>query len=184
MSFQFPEPRQYGPAAGRRAYAWRDPPTNEVGMPVGCRMRFGRGVGQLSVGWFVAYSTGIEFQTVASLVVPDAPDNRPEQQELRLRLLAGLSLEVVLPGGQKVPRRLIAATEPESPVLTRHPGSGSGSASQWRETHDWFLWPLPPQGRLAFVCTWREVGIDGEVVEVDGERFRAASRHSLAFWSE
>ena len=116
MNFEFPTPKKRGPASRRWPLPWSDPPEGEVGMPVGYRFRFIQpALAQLTVGEFVAYSTGVEFETVATLVMSDPPHNRLELDDLRTRLLSGLAVEIILPDGTVVSARSSgsSATEPQ-----------------------------------------------------------------------
>jgi hypothetical protein len=55
--------------------------------------------------------------------------------------------------------------EPESPVLQGR--GGSGSTSSWDQR--FWLWPLPPTGRLGFVCEWPAAGIELTRVDIDAQ---------------
>jgi len=133
MTFEFPRSHEYGPPSRRTAYGWSDPPQEEVGMPVGFRMRVGQGNSYVTFGWFVAYSTGFEFQTVASLVIPDALNDMTRVDDVRTKLRGGLNVEMVWPDGQTLRSRSISDGQPDGPALTRHPEGGSGGETHWRE---------------------------------------------------
>lgn len=187
MNFEFPTPKKRGPASRRWPLPWSDPPEGEVGMPVGYRFRFTQpALAQLTVGEFVAYSTGVEFETVATLVMSDPPDNRLELDDLRTRLLSGLAVEIILPDGTVVSARSSGspATEPQPPALTRLWHGRGGGRAHWTQRDTWYLWQPPVAGTLTFVCRWPEVGIDERVHEVEAERIRSASQQALRFWRQ
>ena len=49
-----------------------------------------------------------------------------------------------------------APPTPEGPVLQM--GGGGGGAGNWRQNI--WVWPLPPPGRLTFVCQWPQAGVE------------------------
>jgi hypothetical protein len=53
--------------------------------------------------------------------------------------------------------------EPTAPVLSGR--NGSGWADTW--LHHFWIWPLPPRGRLEFVCEWPAAGIPLIRTELD-----------------
>lgn len=53
--------------------------------------------------------------------------------------------------------------EPAGPVL--QPGGGGGGGGSWRQ-HYW-VWPLPPPGRVTFVCQWPAAEIELTRCDVD-----------------
>jgi hypothetical protein len=69
---------------------------------------------------------------------------------------------------------------PEGPVL--RPGGGGGGGG--RRRHDFWVWPLPPEGPLAFVCEWPAAGIPETRSEVDSALVRDAASHAVPLWSD
>ncbi len=82
--------------------------------------------------------------------------------------------------------------EPEGPVLWSMGGGGGGG--RWHQ--DFWVWPLPPAGPLAFVCEWPAAGIALTRTEVDAQVLldaaararelfpdRASSDHPGSTWS-
>ncbi|PRY09918.1 hypothetical protein [Kineococcus rhizosphaerae] len=67
---------------------------------------------------------------------------------------------------------------PPAPVLTA--GGGSGSES-WVEQEYW-LWPLPPAGRLRLTCQWLDQGIDASAHDLDAEPFLQAAARAQPLW--
>lgn len=70
--------------------------------------------------------------------------------------------------------------EPSKPVL--NPEGGGGSDSRYDLQH--WVWPLPPPGRLAFVCAWPVEHIAESRVEIDAEQIRQAATRAIKLWPE
>ncbi len=67
---------------------------------------------------------------------------------------------------------------PARAVLT-HNGGGGGVHSF---DHDFWVWPLPPAGPLAFVCEWLAQGIPLTRIEIDGSPIVAAAARAEVLW--
>jgi hypothetical protein len=67
---------------------------------------------------------------------------------------------------------------PEHPQLT----GGGGGGSERSVDHDYWLWPLPPAGRLRVVCQWLDQGIEMSVHDLDAEPFVAAAARAVPVW--
>ena len=76
------------------------------------------------------------------------------------------------------PRPVGAQWEPDRPVL-QGGGGGGGSRSVDR---DYWLWPLPPAGRLLVVCQWPDQGIETTSQELDAGPFLEAARRARPLW--
>jgi len=155
-------------------------------MPVGYRFRFAGSSSALTVGWFVAYSSGCEFQSIADFMIAQPPDNPVALNRLRTELLAGLNLHVVMPDGTALSAQSFwnNDVEPAAPVLTRRSLGGGGGDAYWRQRDSWYLWPLPPEGALTVAGSWPGVGIDGLVCELDATLIRSAGAESLKAWTD
>lgn len=71
--------------------------------------------------------------------------------------------------------------EPEGPVLMEQGGGGGGG--DWQQ--EFWVWPLPPPGPLAFVCEWPAQGIALTRAEVDARAvLDAAARAQVIFSDE
>jgi hypothetical protein len=69
---------------------------------------------------------------------------------------------------------------PDSPVLV--PRGGGGGMRHWSESL--WLWPLPPEGRLSFVCEWPAFGIALTRADVDAAPIRDAAARSRTLWDD
>jgi hypothetical protein len=69
---------------------------------------------------------------------------------------------------------------PRAPVLVRRGGEGSGQ--RWSQTL--WLWRLPPEGKLYFVCEWPELNIGLSRVQIDSALFHEAVRRSQTLWDD
>lgn len=69
--------------------------------------------------------------------------------------------------------------EPDHPVLTGQGGSGG----RYSADREYWLWPLPPPGRLLVVCQWTAHGIEATTQELDAGLILAAAARSRPLWS-
>jgi hypothetical protein len=71
--------------------------------------------------------------------------------------------------------------EPDSAKDIRFaPGGGHGGGRQSRQ--EFWVWPLPPPGPVAFVCEWPSYGIPESRVEVEAASIRAAASKAIEIW--
>jgi hypothetical protein len=68
---------------------------------------------------------------------------------------------------------------PDGPVLWERGGSGGGGG-RWREC--FWVWPLPPEGALSFVCEWPVAGIPETRTEIDSVLILDAAADPIAVW--
>jgi hypothetical protein len=69
---------------------------------------------------------------------------------------------------------------PPGPVM--HGGGGGGGGGEWRQS-EW-VWPLPPPGRLAFVCEWPAAGIALTRSEIDAQIVLDAAGRAQVIFSD
>jgi hypothetical protein len=55
---------------------------------------------------------------------------------------------------------------PDAPVMTSR-GGGGGDLRSWHQS--FWVWPLPPSGRLEFLCEWPAAGIPLTRAELDAD---------------
>jgi hypothetical protein len=70
--------------------------------------------------------------------------------------------------------------EPTGPVLQT--GGGGGGGGNWRQSV--WIWPLPPPGRLTFVCQWPEAGIELTRREIDAQVILDAAGRAQVIFSD
>lgn len=70
--------------------------------------------------------------------------------------------------------------EPASPRLI--PRGGGGGGTRWIQ--EYWLWPLPPPGSLAFVCEWPAQGVELTRAEIDAEAVIEAAERAEVLWEE
>lgn len=68
--------------------------------------------------------------------------------------------------------------EPDHPVLSGGGGGGGGRSVD----RDYWLWPLPPPGRLRVVCQWLDQGIEVHAEDLQSEPFLAAASRARPLW--
>jgi hypothetical protein len=152
-------------------------------VPVGT-LRFPRTEpSEVAITAVLAYSNGFEF-FVTRLLRPDGPGfdhSGPRPPALRRngpgvrqRMTVGLEFadgsQVIgnvpaPPGDDEPPRRIL--------------GFGGGTGSAHRGDECWWTWPLPPGGRMDFICRLDAVETR---VSMDAQLILDASRRSTQAW--
>lgn len=75
-----------------------------------------------------------------------------------------------------------AETSPDAPYMCGS-GSGGGDSNGWHGS--FWVWPLPPPGRLEFLCEWPDAEIPLTAAELDSAAIvEAASRAQKVFPSD
>jgi hypothetical protein len=74
-----------------------------------------------------------------------------------------------------------AAGVPAGPVL-RTGGGGSGGGGNWKQSV--WIWPLPPLGRLTFVCQWPAAGIELTRQDIDAQLLLDAAKRAQVIFAE
>lgn len=70
---------------------------------------------------------------------------------------------------------------PNGPVLSVA-GGGGGGGGRWH--HSFWVWPLPPEGPLAFVCEWPVADIPETRQEIDSASLRDAAAAAVVLWPD
>jgi hypothetical protein len=69
---------------------------------------------------------------------------------------------------------------PVGPILMPRGGGGGGRNWDFR----YWVWPLPPEGTLAFTCEWPGRGLSKSRYEVDAAEIRRAGGASKRLWND
>lgn len=69
---------------------------------------------------------------------------------------------------------------PQGPIL--QPGGGGSGGT--RADMNFWVWPLPPAGSLAFVCEWPAYGISLSRHEIDSALIRTAAAQTTPLWPD
>jgi len=70
--------------------------------------------------------------------------------------------------------------EPPGPVLMQ--GGGGGGNGEWES--EFWLWPMPPPGPVAFVVEWPAEQVELARQEIDAALFLDAAAKSEVLWPE
>lgn len=179
MSFfeDLPEPPPPPPPAPRPP--WLGAPADEVGVSAGTRA-FSTHEGRIAFAVIdvIAYSTGFEVIAVTRLRPAERRPARPTHD------WHGIRFGVQFSDGRKASagagHALLAAAggTPAGPVIM--PGGGGGGAEGWRQFY--WVWPLPPPGRLVFAAMWKAAGMPETRLEVDAQPVIDAAKRSQRIW--
>jgi hypothetical protein len=186
MSF-FEHRGEEAPATPRRLPPWLRPPANVVPADVPLGLLVARTqAAVIAVPAVQVYPIGLSFSLMVR--TRDQPDGRvgvhhtqyaydPTSDEF-------VRLGVQFADGRKATnlrRPRPPSDQPASgPLLTPH--GGSGSAGAW-DTYYW-LWPLPPPGRLLIVAEWPAQHINETAVEVAADPILEAAARAVTLWPE
>jgi hypothetical protein len=166
---------------------WLSAPDNEVGTPVPVHLVLARTDRiALAVLNVVAFSTGFSFRLalrrrhapdrIERRICDDFDDGVPSADVLRfgVQYADGRKATTL---GQRFTER---PDEARSLVLFRGSSSGNGRSYD----SNWWVWPLPPRGPVAFVCEWAAESIPLTRREVDADLVLEAARRAEALWPE
>lgn len=168
---------------------WIGPPDNILGAPVPVELLVARSPDAVVVARsVVAYPNGVSFVLDVRRRTGKMWDDplgmhagfrgAPEAQDTALRFGVGFS-----DGSKATVDRLprwAGADQARGPVLIGRGGGGGGT--RWEMGY--WLWPLPPDGPLAFVAEWPAEGILETRVEIDAGLLREAAGRAEKLWDE
>ncbi len=156
---------------------WWGPPDDVVPGALACHVVLARtDKVVLAAGRFAAYPTGFEFKLWAvarageelayfdmplagRLPEPAGGEPPPEVFRLEVHFADGAMARTL--DRPRYPRPL--DDPPPGPVLW----GGAGMAGSNRSWQEYWVWPLPPEGPMAFVCEWPANGISRTRAEID-----------------
>lgn len=194
--FEPPPPPEPEPQPDRRQPPWAGPPDNIVGQPVVLDPVVFRGDRvAVVVSGFVAYPTGVELMVSVRAreseedLWPFGPESFHRRRGrsadggglpddlLRFGVLFADGATATTLGGPD-PWRIDPDEEPTGPLLAMRSGSGGGN--RWDQ--EWWLWPLPPPGRLVLVVEWPARGIPETRAELDAGALVEGAALAVALW--
>jgi hypothetical protein len=199
VSFFEPPPPPQRAEHQLRPPVWSGPPENVLGAVVPLELLLARSdKAAVVIGSATAYPSGVEFTVDVRHLPEEEADPRAawrgppwhypysqggelpdELLRLGIEFADGAKVTTLQPG---LPSPDVwRADEPlTGPVLIAH--GGSGGTGRW--TQIFWLWPLPPDAPLSFVCEWPAVGIGLSRADVDGALLREAASRSQRLWDE
>lgn len=80
----------------------------------------------------------------------------------------------------EAPFRIRKDGVPSSPLMMRR--SGRGEEAQWSQIY--WVWPLPPPGRLEFLCEWPSADLSFSRTEIDAATIIAAASRAKPVFAD
>ena len=186
MSFfdEFEAPPQPPMPAPRTREPWEGPSDGVIGGWVPWRLVLARAEKAYAVlRNFEAYPSGLGFDLVTYF--QEEPRGPRERGMHMMARPDGPRIGVLFADGRKAATGSNPSTapaqgpgDPQQPVL--RPRGGGGSLGKWQMS--FWLWPLPPPGRLTWIGAWPDVGTDEVSVDVDASVLEAAARETEVLW--
>jgi hypothetical protein len=177
---------------------WVMPPDDELGVAVPIREILASDPGiVIALVDCIAYSTGFEF----GIALRSRTDIEPSQMGFgppSRTTFSDMAFQVGIrfaDGGTAVtngdPSQEVLAhwrmhaegREPnpsDGPIISPRSGGGGGGRYDFR----YWVWPLPPEGKLAFTCEWPAQGLALRSREVDASAIRRAGAAATKLWSD
>ena len=191
------EPEPYAPISPPE---WIGPPRNMLGAPLAERaLLVQRDDLVIAVTSMIAFPTGVRFRLLTRSARDEFGDLMSGRRWIHGNVGPSGSLPseifrlgVVTADGRAMDYRPFAGTggvagfgygeggRPEPPQLL--PTSGGGGSGDWEQ--EYWLWPLPPDGVLEFVCEWPAMDVPETHVAVDPAPIRAAADRAITLWEE
>ncbi len=179
---------------------WLQPSESELGVAVPLREVLASDTGVvIALIDCVAFSTGFEFAIAVrtkeeidshqmGFGIPPASgaDESDKQLQIGIQFADG---GTAVTGGHPGPefmaqwKMYAEGREPGSsdgPILA--PRSGGGGGKRW--DFRYWVWPLPPEGRLTFTCEWPARNLAPTTHDVDATEIRRAGLTSTTLWDE
>jgi hypothetical protein len=192
MTFFEPPPPPPEEPAEPVAHPWLGPPNNVLGVTIPIDAVLARSQKAIvTLGSLVAYPEGFTLEYLILVRDPDAGEHLPELHRYAHRRSGGDELPdelfrfgIEFADGSRATtldvRRAFTSSPDEirGPILA--PRGGGGSLDRWQGSY--WVWPLPPDGPLAFVCEWPVAGIPLTRYELEAGCVREASARAELLW--
>jgi hypothetical protein len=179
---------------------WLQPPESELGVAVPLREVLASDAGVvIALIDCVAFSTGFEFSIAVrskedldprqmGFGMPHPGDAEGSEKELQfgIRFADG---RTAVTGGRpsaefmaqwKMYSEGLEPRADDGPILA--PRSGGGGGKRW--DFRYWVWPLPPEGRLTFMCEWSSRKLAPTTHDVDASEIRRAGDASRKLWDD
>jgi hypothetical protein len=179
---------------------WFGPPRNELGASIPLRFVLAR-TPDLAIGIIeaTAYTSGFEVKLVRRSRKRSYDDfdhldvHHPMMWKRHQEMLRSGQLPpelfrfgIEFSNGSKAttlgghPYDLEGERPPKGPILIERGGGGGGG--DWDQRY--WVWPLPPEGPLAFVCEWPAKGVPLTRREIEAELVRSAAGQVEVLWED
>jgi hypothetical protein len=166
---------------------WDGPPNNVLGIVVPVNLVLAQSAqAAVTVGSVAAYTDGFEFDYLIRSTDEELGQSLPEHLHRR-QIGTDLPDELFRFGiefadGTRVTtvesRFPFGSTDRDGPGMVQR--GGGGSLQRWEGK--WWVTPLPPPGRLAFVCEWPAAGIALTRAEIDAGAILDAAAQAITLW--
>jgi hypothetical protein len=175
------------------SHPWAGPPNNVLGITLPVDVVLASSAkAVVTLGSVLAYPEGFEFSYLILVRDAEVGERLPEMHHYRRRRadpetelpddLFRFGLEFADGSRVTTLERHRAFEQPpgeiKGPVLM--PRGGGGSLDRWYGAY--WVWPLPPEGMVAFVCEWPVAGIPLTRYELDAARIRDAAGRAQVIW--
>jgi hypothetical protein len=147
----------------------------------------------------VAFSTGFEFSISARTKKEIRPEDMgfgppppygPDRSNRELKVgiqfangataMTGHHPSPEFMAGWKLHAEGGAPNPADGPILSPRSGGGGGKRYDFR----YFVWPLPGEGKMTFICEWPAVGLAPTVHEVEAAAISRAGTTSPKIWTD
>jgi hypothetical protein len=179
---------------------WTQAPESELGVAVPLREVLASD-SDVVIGLIdcVAYSTGFEFSIALRSKhgidaremgfgppPPHGPDRSDNELTFGIEFADGRK---AVTGGHPSPELMAQwkvhaeggqPSPSDGPLLMPRGGGGGGK----RYDFTYWVWPLPPEGTLTFLCEWKARGLGPTAHEVDATAIRRAGTSSKSIWTD
>ncbi len=174
---------------------WFGPPNNVLGVTLPVDVVLASSAkAVVTLGSVLAYPEGFEFSYLILVRDPEVGERLPEMHHYRRRRadpetklpddLFRFGLEFADGSRVTTLEQHRGFEQPpdqmRGPVLM--PRGGGGSLDRWHGAY--WVWPLPPEGPIAFVCEWPVADIPLTRYELDAPLVRNAAGNAQVLWEE
>jgi hypothetical protein len=193
MSFFEPPAPQPRDEVEPVSHPWAGPPNNVLGITLPVDVVLARSAkAVVTLGSILAYPEGFEFSYLILVRDPEVGERLPEMHHYRRRrgvAETGLADDLFRFGLEFADGSRVTTLEEyrgfaqppdeiKGPVLI--PRGGGGSLDRWYGSY--WVWPLPSEGSLAFVCEWPVADLPLARYELDAAPIRDAASRAQVLW--